>query len=245
MLFQCWPSVFDAGPTLKQHCVNVPCSLGCWGCRCRWWHLIYHWPGSGTGQRWQGPSAHSLLPITPCLLHPPNILTPLLQTQRTRQGSLNTRRVNVFDAGPTFHQPSTNHFKPGKNKQKPLTIVFVNDECGPLQSRVWALIYYSWMLMVTEVQDRAATPAISVICQKGRNWCEQQRHVTRERFFGIGTRDGNLRSPSLGSSLPPPRRRLMCRASEAKWRLPLPNKGIAGTSATLSLRCVVFPVGGL
>ena len=24
MLFQCWPTVIDAGPTLKQRCVNVP-----------------------------------------------------------------------------------------------------------------------------------------------------------------------------------------------------------------------------
>ena len=28
MLFQCWPTVFDAGPTLKQLWVNVPCLLG-------------------------------------------------------------------------------------------------------------------------------------------------------------------------------------------------------------------------
>ena len=28
MLFQCWPSVCDAGPTLKQHWVNAPCFLG-------------------------------------------------------------------------------------------------------------------------------------------------------------------------------------------------------------------------
>ena len=28
MLFQCWPIVFDAGPTLKQHWVNAPCYLG-------------------------------------------------------------------------------------------------------------------------------------------------------------------------------------------------------------------------
>ena len=28
MLFQCWPTVFDAGPTLKQHRVNVPSLLG-------------------------------------------------------------------------------------------------------------------------------------------------------------------------------------------------------------------------
>ena len=28
MLFQCWPSVFDAGPALKQYWVNVPCLLG-------------------------------------------------------------------------------------------------------------------------------------------------------------------------------------------------------------------------
>ena len=27
MLFQCWPTVFDAGPTLKQHWVNAPCIL--------------------------------------------------------------------------------------------------------------------------------------------------------------------------------------------------------------------------
>ena len=27
MLFQCWPTVFDAGPTLKQHCLNDPCLL--------------------------------------------------------------------------------------------------------------------------------------------------------------------------------------------------------------------------
>ena len=28
MLFQCWPTVFDAGPALKQHRVNAPCLLG-------------------------------------------------------------------------------------------------------------------------------------------------------------------------------------------------------------------------
>ena len=28
MLFQCWPTVFDAGPTLKQHWVNAPCLPG-------------------------------------------------------------------------------------------------------------------------------------------------------------------------------------------------------------------------
>ena len=33
MLFQCWPSVFDAGPSLKQNCVNASCV--CWECTCR------------------------------------------------------------------------------------------------------------------------------------------------------------------------------------------------------------------
>ena len=28
MPFQCWPIVFDACPTLKQHWVNAPCLLG-------------------------------------------------------------------------------------------------------------------------------------------------------------------------------------------------------------------------
>ena len=28
MLFQCWPNVFDAGPTLKQHLANASCLLG-------------------------------------------------------------------------------------------------------------------------------------------------------------------------------------------------------------------------
>ena len=28
MLFYCWPAVFDVGPTLKQHCVNVSSLLG-------------------------------------------------------------------------------------------------------------------------------------------------------------------------------------------------------------------------
>ena len=28
MLFQCWASVEDDGPTLKQHWVKVPCLLG-------------------------------------------------------------------------------------------------------------------------------------------------------------------------------------------------------------------------
>ena len=28
MLIQCWASVEDGGPTLNQHCVNVPCLLG-------------------------------------------------------------------------------------------------------------------------------------------------------------------------------------------------------------------------
>ena len=27
MLFQCWASVEDGGPTLKQHWVNAPCLL--------------------------------------------------------------------------------------------------------------------------------------------------------------------------------------------------------------------------
>ena len=27
MLFQCWPTIFDAGPTLKQYCVNGSCLL--------------------------------------------------------------------------------------------------------------------------------------------------------------------------------------------------------------------------
>ena len=27
-LFQCWHTVFDAGPTLEQHWVNAPCLLG-------------------------------------------------------------------------------------------------------------------------------------------------------------------------------------------------------------------------
>ena len=29
MLFQYWPTVFDAGPTVKQHWVNASCLLGC------------------------------------------------------------------------------------------------------------------------------------------------------------------------------------------------------------------------
>ena len=29
MLFQCWASVEDAGPTLKRHWVNASCLLGC------------------------------------------------------------------------------------------------------------------------------------------------------------------------------------------------------------------------
>ena len=28
MLFQCWPTICDAGPTLKQHWVNDACLLG-------------------------------------------------------------------------------------------------------------------------------------------------------------------------------------------------------------------------
>ena len=28
MLLQCWSTVFDAGPTLKQHWVNASCLLG-------------------------------------------------------------------------------------------------------------------------------------------------------------------------------------------------------------------------
>ena len=28
MLFQCWPAVFDAGPTLKHHQVNASCAPG-------------------------------------------------------------------------------------------------------------------------------------------------------------------------------------------------------------------------
>ena len=27
MMFQCWPTVLDAGPTLKQHWVNASCLL--------------------------------------------------------------------------------------------------------------------------------------------------------------------------------------------------------------------------
>ena len=29
MLFICWPTVFDAGPTLELHRVIAPCLLGC------------------------------------------------------------------------------------------------------------------------------------------------------------------------------------------------------------------------
>ena len=29
MLFQCWASIEDVGPTLKQHCFSVSCLLGC------------------------------------------------------------------------------------------------------------------------------------------------------------------------------------------------------------------------
>ena len=29
MPFQCWPTVFDAGPALKPHWVNASCPLGC------------------------------------------------------------------------------------------------------------------------------------------------------------------------------------------------------------------------
>ena len=28
MLFQCWPAVYDIGPTLNQHLFNVSCLLG-------------------------------------------------------------------------------------------------------------------------------------------------------------------------------------------------------------------------
>ena len=28
MLAYCWQSVYDAGPTLRQHWINVPCLLG-------------------------------------------------------------------------------------------------------------------------------------------------------------------------------------------------------------------------
>ena len=28
MLFQCWPTVYDAGPTLNKHWANVSCLLG-------------------------------------------------------------------------------------------------------------------------------------------------------------------------------------------------------------------------
>ena len=28
MLFKCWPTLFDVGPTLKQHWLNVLCLLG-------------------------------------------------------------------------------------------------------------------------------------------------------------------------------------------------------------------------
>ena len=30
MLIQCWVTVFDADPTLKQHWLGVPCLLGGW-----------------------------------------------------------------------------------------------------------------------------------------------------------------------------------------------------------------------
>ena len=33
MLVQCWASVEDAGPTLKQHRANAPCLLGATTCR--------------------------------------------------------------------------------------------------------------------------------------------------------------------------------------------------------------------
>ena len=32
MLLQCWPTVYDVGPILSQHCVNESCLLGCCVC---------------------------------------------------------------------------------------------------------------------------------------------------------------------------------------------------------------------
>ena len=54
MLFQCWPTVFDAGPTLKQHWVKALCLLG---------DVIYL--SCPTVTCFQSPSAW---PIIPCLL---------------------------------------------------------------------------------------------------------------------------------------------------------------------------------
>ena len=45
MLFQCWASVEDGGPTLKQHWVNAPCLLGSFRTR-PLGILLYHQAGA-------------------------------------------------------------------------------------------------------------------------------------------------------------------------------------------------------
>ena len=44
ILFQCWPNVFDAGTTLKQHWVIVPCFPYQLTLPCRW-HFFLPLPG--------------------------------------------------------------------------------------------------------------------------------------------------------------------------------------------------------
>ena len=66
MLFQCWPTVFDAGPTLKQHRVNTPSLLGIYIMYRRWLvqklrslhykalgHYIRRWPNIDLWLCWQ------------------------------------------------------------------------------------------------------------------------------------------------------------------------------------------------
>ena len=48
MPFQCWPTVFDTGPTMKQHWVNAPCLLGAVYVIAELSRWPYHWdlPGA-------------------------------------------------------------------------------------------------------------------------------------------------------------------------------------------------------
>ena len=69
VLVQCWPNVFDAGPTLNEHMDNVPCLLG----RDRGPMLAECWASVVDS----GPALKQHWPIVLCLLSLPQCVNGL------------------------------------------------------------------------------------------------------------------------------------------------------------------------
>ena len=70
MLFQCWASIEDGGPTLKQHWVNSPCLLG------------RHLPGWSRNQKFIAWKPPWMMTFPASMRHWPNIGLLLGQSHR-------------------------------------------------------------------------------------------------------------------------------------------------------------------